>query len=52
VADVDAESFEKLLVYIYKGTVGLDAISIGQMLGLHSAGCFFGLAVTIGGKVE
>jgi hypothetical protein len=37
-ADVDADSFELLLAYIYRGTLDFDAIEVGQVLRLHNAG--------------
>jgi hypothetical protein len=46
VPDVDADSFEKMLVYIYKGTVDLEGMDVGQILALHSAGRFFPVATS------
>jgi hypothetical protein len=41
VPDVDADSFQEMLTYIYKGAVPLDRMSMDQMLGLHNAGFYF-----------
>jgi hypothetical protein len=44
VTDVDADSFEKLLVYMYKKTVvDLDGMSMEKLVGLHRAGFFINL---------
>jgi hypothetical protein len=41
VPDLDSDSFEKFLSYIYKRTLDLDELTVAEMLGILSAGFIY-----------